>query len=232
MFEQSGTFKREFIKLGVPALDIDIQNNYGETDIVCDLFAEIETAYRGGRSIFDTITREDIIFAFFPCIYFCENNQLFFMGKHMNLARLDAMGKADAIIDRARKREHIYELCLKLFALCDSRGLRLIVENPHASVHYLVNNFPYVARVIDKDRTRRGDYFTKPTQYFFVNCEPTEGFTEQQAREHRTVRESGRGPRAGICSAERSTISPDYARNFICDTILGVAQPDIDLQLF
>lgn len=30
-FEQSGTFKNEFIKLGIPAEDYDIQNNYGET---------------------------------------------------------------------------------------------------------------------------------------------------------------------------------------------------------
>ena len=27
-FEQSGTFKNEFIKLGIPAYDYDIQNNF------------------------------------------------------------------------------------------------------------------------------------------------------------------------------------------------------------
>lgn len=48
-FEQSGTFKQEFIKLGIPAEDYDIQNNFGQTDHVCDLFTEIEQAYRGGR---------------------------------------------------------------------------------------------------------------------------------------------------------------------------------------
>lgn len=48
LFEQSGTFKREFIKLGIPAEDYDIQNNFGETDHQIDLFAEIEEAYRGG----------------------------------------------------------------------------------------------------------------------------------------------------------------------------------------
>ena len=36
LFEQSGTFKREFIKLGIPAYDYDIQNNFGETDHVID----------------------------------------------------------------------------------------------------------------------------------------------------------------------------------------------------
>ena len=47
-FEQSGTFKNEFIKLGIPAEDYDLRNNFGETDTVMDLFAEIENAYGGG----------------------------------------------------------------------------------------------------------------------------------------------------------------------------------------
>ena len=47
MFEQSGTFKNEFIKLGIPAEDYDIQNNFGQTDHVIDLFQEIESAYSG-----------------------------------------------------------------------------------------------------------------------------------------------------------------------------------------
>ncbi len=44
-FEQSGTFKNEFKKLGIPAEDYDIQNNFGETDHVIDLFSEIEKEY-------------------------------------------------------------------------------------------------------------------------------------------------------------------------------------------
>lgn len=42
LFEQSGTFKKAFQRLGVTAYDYDIQNEFGETDNVCDLFAEIE----------------------------------------------------------------------------------------------------------------------------------------------------------------------------------------------
>ena len=52
LFEQSGTFKKEFIKLGIPAEDYDIQNNFGETDHVVDIFADIEKAY-------DNLTRQD-----------------------------------------------------------------------------------------------------------------------------------------------------------------------------
>lgn len=47
-FEQSGTFKKEFIKLGIHAEDYDIQNNFGQTDHVLDLFKNIQNAYEGG----------------------------------------------------------------------------------------------------------------------------------------------------------------------------------------
>lgn len=54
-FEQSGTFKNEFKKLGYEAVDVDIQNNFGETDCQIDLFAEIEKGYDNQPSIFDKI---------------------------------------------------------------------------------------------------------------------------------------------------------------------------------
>ena len=48
LFEQSGTFKNEFKKLGYQAYDYDILNDFNETDNVIDIFNEIETAYTGG----------------------------------------------------------------------------------------------------------------------------------------------------------------------------------------
>lgn len=75
-FEQSGIFKNEFIKLGIPAEDYDIQNNFGETDNVIDLFSEIEKAYEGEKSCFDNISQNDLILAFFPCIYFSCLSQM------------------------------------------------------------------------------------------------------------------------------------------------------------
>lgn len=44
LFEQSGTFKNEFKKLGIDAEDYDILNDFGETDHIVDLFGQI----RGG----------------------------------------------------------------------------------------------------------------------------------------------------------------------------------------
>lgn len=48
MFEQSGTFKNEFKKLGYKAYDYDIQNDFSETDFIVDLFSEINKCYEGG----------------------------------------------------------------------------------------------------------------------------------------------------------------------------------------
>lgn len=53
-FEQSGTFKNEFKKLGYEAFDYDIQDNFCETDYVKDLFAEIGNAYIGGGGAYLT----------------------------------------------------------------------------------------------------------------------------------------------------------------------------------
>lgn len=79
-FEQSGTFKNEFIKLGYKALDYDLQNEFGETDKIIDLFEEIQKAYFNEKSIFDNIKRQDVILAFFPCIRFEDQIQMAFRG--------------------------------------------------------------------------------------------------------------------------------------------------------
>ena len=52
LFEQSGTFKNEFKKLGYEAYDYDIKDEFGETDYICDLFVDIESAYEEKESIF------------------------------------------------------------------------------------------------------------------------------------------------------------------------------------
>ena len=56
-FEQSGTFKNEFKKLGYEAYDYDIQNEFGETDYVIDLFAEIEGDIKVSRVFLTRLPR-------------------------------------------------------------------------------------------------------------------------------------------------------------------------------
>lgn len=64
-FEQSGTFKNEFKKLGFNAYDYDILNQFEQTDYIVDIFNEIEKAYNNEYSIFDNISKTDSIIAFF-----------------------------------------------------------------------------------------------------------------------------------------------------------------------
>lgn len=230
-FEQSGTFKNEFIKLGIPAEDYDIQNNFGQTDHVIDLFAEIENAYGGGQSIFDNITKDDLIMAFFPCIYFTGfTNPCYYTLENQNYKNMTTKEKFDAMIDRSQKRQRFYELLYKMVGFCIVNQIRIVIENPYSSLHYLHNNFLKEPSYLDNDRTRRGDFFKKQTGFWFFNCEPTIGFTEQLQREKKRVSDCKRGT-AGTCSEERSMISPDYARNFICDQILGIEQECYGKQL-
>ena len=231
-FEQSGTFKREFIKLGIPAEDYDIQNNFGETDHTDDLFAAIEDAYDGKPSLFDNITPDDLIMAFFPCIYFCESSQCAFSLWHYNYRNLSDYEKVQKILARAEVREQFYRLLIKMVGVCLVRKIRLVIENPWTPPHYLMNNFLTKPTIVDKDRTRRGDYYKKPTAYWFWNCEPTHGLTIQQDKVVKKIRCSKSGAHAGLCSEERSMISPDYARNFICDFILGKTQEIGQLSIF
>ena len=233
-FEQSGTFKNEFRKLGYEAYDYDIQNNFGETGHVIDLFAEIEKAYsRGGVNIFDTINCDDLIMAFFPCIYFESMQMLYYSFDTNNLYKKSVREKHEIVISRIKERERFYILLHKLVAIANIKGLQLIIENPATPPHYLLftQNFPKPT-FVDKNRMLRGDYFVKPTAYWFFNCEPTHRLTLQKNKQQKMISKCKRGIKAGICSEERSMISPDYARNFICDFILGMEQPHTQPSLF
>lgn len=266
-FEQSGTFKNEFIKLGIPAEDYDIQNNFGETDHVIDLFNEIEKAYDNKESVFDKITKDDLIIAFFPCIKFCSvmeqmQHEDFYDCSHKNNKNIGTPDyfrqKWFTLRKQSQERFQFYDIALKLTAVIQIKGLRMIFENPWHPTNF-TNHFWFLRpSVIDKDRTRRGDYFRKPTVYFYVGCTPTVGYSYQPTPKDkvRTIT-AGSGAlktkkrmkefltkdeldekymehksNTGICDEERSMISPDYARNFICDFILGKVQKHTQLDLF
>lgn len=230
-FEQSGTFKNEFIKLGIPAKDYDIQNNFGETDHVMDLFAEIEKAYEGGASVFDSITCDDLIIAFYPCVYFCFMSQTAFGFSYTNYKKLSDAEKIDKIIDREKRRDEYFTRLLKFIGVCLRRNIRMIFENP-LTMSFLSTFFIKEPDIRDNNRRLRGDYYKKPTGYWFFNCKPENGFTEQDDKEHKRIKYAKPSGKAGICSEERSMISPDYARNFICDFLIGKSQPEINPTLF
>jgi hypothetical protein len=222
-FEQSGTFKNEFRKLGIPAEDYDIQNNFGETDHIVDLFGEIEKAYGGGCSLFDMITKDDLIIAFFPCIEFSCVAQMWFSEGQRDYRNWGTKRMFDYMLAKSDKRNYMFNLLYKFVGVCKMRELRMVFENPWGLNTYLKQNvFIKPPSVIDTDRTKRGDFRIKPTAYWFWNCEPTQAIScERPHREVKNHNQLKKAPKAGICSEERSMIEPCYARNFIADFILG-----------
>lgn len=172
-FEQSGTFKNEFKKLGHEAYDYDLMNDFGETDFVVDLFKEIETAFDGGHSIFDEISQDDLIIAFFPCVRFENQVMLHFRGQAYGMEKWSLKKKMLNCMKLQEELTDLYKLVNKMFIICMDRGLKLIMENPYSKEHYLRVHWCYKPSIIDLDRRDRGDYFKKPTQYWFLNCEPS-----------------------------------------------------------
>ena len=225
-FEQSGTFKNEFKKLGYDAYDYDIQDNFGQTDFKIDLFSEIDNAYRGGESVFDTITKDDLIIAFYPCIYFCAWSQIAMTFAYVNYKKLSNKQKIEKILERSSYRTEYYNRLVKFCGICLDRNIKMIFENPWSEQTFLKSSFLKNPDYVDMNRLKRNDYFKKPTAYWFWNCSPTNYFTYQENKNPKGVNDCRGGIHAGICSEERSMISPDYARNFICDNILGIQQKE------
>lgn len=243
LFEQSGTFKNAFKRAGIDAADYDIKNDFGETDVIIDLFDEIHKAYFGNElkileddivtSIFDEITPDDLIFAFFPCIYFSQLNNFWFCGTSRGYDKLPKSEIVKRVLIRNGRRNMFYEKLLYLCYIAETRNLRLIIENPYNGASYLYNNFPYFPSIIDLDRSAKGDYFRKPTAYYCINFTPTNLKTIDRRHVAKAVCSlTGSHDGAELCNAERSAISPEYAENFINDYILGIRTAKTQNTLF
>lgn len=188
----------------------------------------------GGQSVFDNVSKDDLILAFFPCIYFCCLSQMAFNWGCANYRKMSVKQKSDAILERSMNREKFFRLAVMMVTISEERKLRLVMENPWSEQTFLkYGNFVKAPDVVDMDRSRRGDFRIKPTAYWFFSCKNETGFTYQPyqgvIKNHMELKKS---PKAGLCSEERSMISPDYARNFICDFILGKKQNIGQLSLF
>lgn len=217
LFEQSGTFKNEFKKLGYEAFDYDIKDEFGETDYVCDLFVDIESAYNNKESIFDDIQETDTILAFFPCIRFENQIEMHFRGTCFSLNKWTDEQKLEYDLKLHRELSELYELVTKLAIVCLRRKIPLIIENPYSATHYLTKYWAIPSSIIDKDRTKRGDYFKKPTQYWFINCKPKQNLIlEAYNIDNKRVKDIV-NTNPGI---ERSLISKEYASRFIREFIL------------
>lgn len=220
LFEQSGTFKNAFQKLGIDAADYDILNDFGQTDHQTDLFTEIDKAYEGKPSLFDEINETDLVLAFFPCTRFECQVPLLFRGENFQMSEWDDIQKLEYSMKLHEELNRLYTLLCKLFVISIRGGVRMIVENPYNQPHYLTMYFPIKPKVIIKDRWLEGDYFKKPTQFYFVNCEPEQNvifepieFVKQMRIEYINA-ESGPDNNYNK-QVQRSLIHPQFAERFI-----------------
>lgn len=221
-FEQSGTFKNEFKKLGYKAYDYDILNDFDETDYVIDLFKEIENAYDNNPSLFDEFDEsKDIILAFFPCIRFEDQIQMCFRGTAFQCKNMTCEEKLEYDLKLHRELSDLYNLITKLAIVCIRKGIPLIIENPYSTTHYLVKYWAIPYSILDTDRSKSGDYYKKPTQYWFINCEPKNNFIfEPLEYVERKVVQYQKNEGGIDRTVLRSMIHPQYANRFIREYIL------------
>ena len=120
-----------------------------------------------------------------------------------------------------RELHELYEKLCELTVVAERKGLRMVIENPFTQPHYLTTYWCIKPSVIDKDRTNDGDYYKKPTQYFFIGFDPSYNLVMEPLEPVKT-----RTIKNATCTettsrqVERSMMHPQYARRFIKKYIL------------
>ena len=103
------------------------------------------------------------------------------------------------------------------------------MENPYSEEHFLRRYWCYLPAIIDKDRRENGDFYKKPTQYWFLNCEPKNNLLWEVAPDNAIkckdpirymTKKDWEKTGAKTAKAARSMIHPDYANRFIRQYII------------
>lgn len=204
LFEQSGTFRDVFRKLGFEAYDYDIDNQFKKTDYQIDLFEVIN------NGTFDFISDDDFVFAFFPCTFFSGQQVMHYNTTAKQFRNYTDLDRIEYNQKKMNALFEFYNTFLTFYKFLIKNKIRAVIENPYSSGNFLSRYFPFLPKIIIQDRTVYGDFFKKPTQFFFVNFEPDYKmmdfyyFTKKVKNVSKT--------NAGIY---RSLISTNFAENFI-----------------
>ena len=130
--------------------------------------------YQGEPSLFDKISPDDLIFAFFPCTYFSDQGLRHLACTAYQYRNYTIEQKCELAMKRHKELDLFYEKLNKLVIICQRGHLQIVIENPlnTSGLHYLTNFWCLKPSVIDRDRTQNGDYYKKPTQYWFIGLNP------------------------------------------------------------
>lgn len=140
---------------------------------------------------------------------------MLFQGTQRQLKNKSDYEKLEYNLQVHNELHDLYTLITKMVLVCMRRKIPLIIENPYSQHHYLTRYWSLKPSIIDQNRTKRGDYFNKPTQYWFINREPSNNFIFEPMvlNEHKQVHKTHD-------IVERSMISPEYANRFIREFII------------
>ena len=148
---------------------------------------------------------------------------MFFRGEAFQQKRWSEKQKILYAKNLHNELNDFYNYLCELILICIDKNIKLIIENPYSQPHYLTSYFPIKPKIIDYDRTKNGDYFKKPTQFYFFNFEPQNNIIFEPIEHVKTMK---------ICSGSitidkdksrqtnRSKIHPQYANRFIRQFIL------------
>lgn len=204
--------------------------NLTKPTMLLTFLKRLRGGYQGEPSLFDKISPDDLIFAFFPCIRFENQIMLWFRGQSASQKKWSLEEKCEFDMNLLKEVSLMYDLVNKMFIICMRKGLKLVMENPYSEEHFLRRYWCYSPAIIDRDRRDNGDYFKKPTQYWFLNCKPQNNLVFEPIRyvgihtkwEHRTMNDYCITGASNIKTA-RSMIHPQYADRFIRQYILDEA---------
>ena len=164
--------------------------------------------------MFDKISKGDQIIAFFPCVRFEVQIIMGFQGCMRQQSKWNDEQKLEYDLKLHQELHDFYNLITKLALVCLRKEIPLILENPYSNQHYLTRYWCLKPALIDTNRKDMGDFYKKPTQYWFIGREPSNNFIFEGHVVH---------PKRQVineCKVDRSMISPEYANRFIREFII------------
>lgn len=150
------------------------------------------------------------IIAFFPCVRFSKLFIWHLQQKAKQCKGYSLEKKLMNYMELEEEKTRYACLITRLAIVCLRRDIPLVIENPYSIDHYLTRYWPMLPAIIDYDRRKNGDWYEKPTQYFFINCEPFDNLIMDEA-----IANYSRKAVLEERQKQKSLISPDYARRFI-----------------
>ena len=156
-----------------------------------------------------------MIIAFFPCVRFEDQAILIARGDLNGMRKWSITQKLERTIKWQHELTELYVLVSQLAYVCIERKIPLIIENPYSTQHYLQRYWCIKPKVIDYNRRESGDYYKKPTQYFFIGCEPKNNFIFEPLEwvDLKAIRHEHN-------KVKRSLIHPQYANKFLRTYVL------------